>query len=48
MRISAVHITAAIVVPNAKMSFGRDAGYSGCFCASQTKSDKHITLTCVE
>jgi hypothetical protein len=41
-------ITAAIVAPNAKLSFGRDATYNGCFCASQAKSDKHITLTCVE
>ena len=41
-------ITAAIVAPNAKISFGRDASFNGCFCASQAKSDKHITLTCVE
>jgi hypothetical protein len=41
-------IIAAIVAPNAKMSFGRDASFNGCFCASQAKSDKHITLTCVE
>jgi hypothetical protein len=41
-------ITAAIVAPNAKISFGRDATYNGCFCAAQAKSDKHITLTCVE
>ena len=41
-------ITAKIVAPNAKMTFGRDAAYNGCFCTAQAKSDKHITLTCVE
>jgi len=41
-------ITASITAPNAKISFGRDAAFNGCFCTSQAKSDKHITLTCVE
>jgi len=41
-------VVAAIVAPNAKMTFGRDADFNGCFCASQAKSDKHISLTCVE
>src|SRR5262249_32544701 len=39
---------AKVVAPNAKMTFGRDASYNGCFCTSQAKTDKHITLTCVE
>ena len=41
-------VTATIIAPNAKMTFGRDAAFNGCFCASQAKSDKHITLTCIE
>ena len=38
---------AAITAPNAKFTFGRDSTLQGCFCGSQAKSDKHITLTCV-
>jgi hypothetical protein len=41
-------VIAAIVAPNAKIAFGRDAELDGCFCAQQAKSDKHITLTCQE
>ena len=39
---------AQITAPFAKSTFGRDASFSGCFCSDQAKSDKHITLTCVE
>jgi hypothetical protein len=37
---------AKIVAPFAKTTFGRDSKLQGCFCSDQTKSDKHITLTC--
>jgi hypothetical protein len=37
---------AQITAPFAKFSFGRDASFTGCFCGDQSKSDKHITLTC--
>ena len=39
---------AQIKAPFAKISFGRDASLDGCFCSDQSKSDKHITLTCTE
>jgi hypothetical protein len=39
---------AQITAPFAKSSFGRDAALNGCYCARFSKSDKHITLTCVE
>jgi hypothetical protein len=37
---------AQITAPFAKISFGRDATLTGCFCSDLAKSDKHITLTC--
>jgi hypothetical protein len=37
---------AQITAPFAKIQFGRDASFTGCFCTDQSKSDKHITLTC--
>ena len=37
---------AQITAPFAKIQFGRDASFIGCFCVDQSKSDKHITLTC--
>jgi hypothetical protein len=37
---------AQITAPFAKISFGRDASLDGSFCADQSKSDKHIMLTC--
>lgn len=39
---------AQITAPFAKMQFGRDAAFDGCFCVDRAKSDKHITLTCTE
>lgn len=39
-------LRAAVTAPHAKLTFGRDSTLLGCFCASQQKSDKHITLTC--
>jgi hypothetical protein len=44
---SAVAI-AQIKAPFAKAQFGRDATLNGCFCSRFSKSDKHITLTCIE
>ena len=37
---------AQITAPFAKTTFGRDSTLTGCFCSDQSKSDKHITLTC--
>lgn len=41
-------LSAKVSAPAAKVTFGRDAMLLGCYCALQSKSDKHITLTCVE
>ena len=47
VRISQSGVAVAqITAPFAKITFGRDARLDGCFCADQSKSDKHITLTC--
>jgi hypothetical protein len=37
---------ARVSAPEAKVTFGRDAMLFGCYCALQSKSDKHITLVC--
>jgi hypothetical protein len=39
---------AQIIAPFAQSTFGRDAELAGCFCSARAKSDKHITLSCVE
>ena len=47
VRISQSGVAVAqITAPFAKSTFGRDATLNGCFCSDQSKSDKHITLTC--
>ena len=47
VRISQSGIAVAqIIAPYAKGTFGRDSNLTGCFCADQQKSDKHITLVC--
>jgi hypothetical protein len=47
VRISQSGVAVAqITAPFAKATFGRDSTLNGCFCADQSKSDKHITLTC--
>jgi len=47
VRISQSGVAVAqIIAPLAKSTFGRDATLNGCFCSDQSKSDKHITLTC--
>ncbi len=46
-RISqSAHAVAQIEAPVAKITFVRDAMLEGCFCSDESKSDKHITLTC--
>ncbi len=38
---------AAVVAPDARISFGRNASLFGCFCTDRAKSDKRISLICL-
>src|SRR5262245_7723575 len=39
---------AAFYAPSGRITFGRDSDLLGCFCTDRAKSDKHITLECLE
>jgi hypothetical protein len=41
-------VGAVIVAPNARLQFGRESTFLGCFCVDTASTDKHITLECPE
>jgi hypothetical protein len=41
-------VAAVIVAPNARLQFGRESTFLGCFCVDTASTDKHITLECPE
>ena len=42
------HVQAVIVAPHARLQFGRESIFDGCFCVDRASTDKHITLECSE
>jgi hypothetical protein len=41
-------VEAIVTAPNARIKFGRESFFSGCFCADTAGTDKHITLECTQ